>query len=76
VAEASGTFNIPAVALVNNGMEIAGVLLMSWFSVVGKLMRDWREAPGGVEAAQKWISTYLPSYRAMLKSWNSTQAHV
>ena len=76
MAEASGTFDVPTAALANNRMQIAGVQVMSWFSVVGELMRDWREAPGGVEAAQKWISTYLPSYRALLNSWNSTQAHM
>ncbi|KAH7087939.1 isochorismatase [Auriculariales sp. MPI-PUGE-AT-0066] len=71
VAEASGTFDATTAALSNDRMRDAGVHIMSFFSVACELMRDWRQAPGSVEIAQKWFGKYLPNYAALYDSWVS-----
>ncbi|KAH7097010.1 isochorismatase [Auriculariales sp. MPI-PUGE-AT-0066] len=69
VAEASGTFDPPTAALANARMLDAGVNVLSWFAVAGELMRDWRQAPGGVEHAMQWFSGWLPNFAALFNSW-------
>lgn len=42
-------------------MERAGVQLVSLFSIVGDLMRDWRNTPGQPEV-MPYLGKYLPIY--------------
>lgn len=39
----------------------AGVRVVSLFSVIGDLMRDWRDTPGAAELIP-WLDEYLPAY--------------
>ncbi|KAH6900821.1 Isochorismatase-like protein [Coprinopsis sp. MPI-PUGE-AT-0042] len=60
-ADASGTFNKAIAEDANNRMRSAGVQVLSFFSVVCELMRDWRNTPGAVEVLP-FLDRYLPSY--------------
>jgi hypothetical protein len=42
-------------------MQAAGVQLVSLFSIVCDLMRDWRNTPGAKEVLP-YLDTYLPVY--------------
>jgi hypothetical protein len=42
-------------------MQAAGVQLVSLFSIVCDLMRDWRATPGAKEVLP-YLDTYLPVY--------------
>lgn len=42
-------------------MARAGVQLVSLFSIVCDLMRDWRNTPG-VETVLPWLAKYYPVY--------------
>jgi len=42
-------------------MQAAGVQLVSLFSIVCDLMRDWRNMPGAAEVLP-WLDTYFPAY--------------
>ncbi|KAI8812724.1 Isochorismatase-like protein [Cladochytrium replicatum] len=59
--EASGTTS----ELIRNGanaqMEAAGVQMVSLFSIVCDLMRDWRDIPGA-ETILPWLDRYMPVY--------------
>lgn len=59
--EASGT-NTPLIRDVSNQrMAAAGVNVVSMFSIVCDLMRDWRNTPGSAELIP-WFDKYLPIY--------------
>ncbi|KAF2202521.1 isochorismatase hydrolase-like protein [Delitschia confertaspora ATCC 74209] len=59
--EASGT-TTPLIRDVSNSrMEGAGVQLLSLFSIVCDLMRDWRSTPGAKEVLP-FLDRYLPAY--------------
>ncbi|MCJ1256655.1 hypothetical protein MMC24_004479 [Lignoscripta atroalba] len=59
--EASGTTSQLIADTANLRMQQAGVQLVSLFSIVGDLMRDWRNAPGALEVFP-WLAQYLPIY--------------
>jgi hypothetical protein len=42
-------------------MQNAGVQLVSLFSIVSDLMRDWRNKPGAKEVLP-WIDQHFPAY--------------
>jgi hypothetical protein len=42
-------------------MQNAGVQLVSLFSIVSDLMRDWRNTPGAKEVLP-WLDQYFPVY--------------
>lgn len=48
VTDASATFTHEAHGVALMRMGIAGAQLVSWFSVVGELMQDWRRDPQGL----------------------------
>lgn len=59
--EASGT-NTPLIRDVSNSrMQAAGVQLVSLFSIVCDLMRDWRNTPGSPEVLP-FLDKYYPIY--------------
>lgn len=59
--EASGTTTALIRDISNSRMQQAGVNVVSLFSVVCDLMRDWRNMPGA-EQLFPWLDKYLPSY--------------
>jgi nicotinamidase-related amidase len=59
--EASGTTSQLVRDTANSRMQQAGVQLVSLFSIVCDLMRDWRDTPGAVEVIP-WLDTYYPIY--------------
>lgn len=59
--EASGT-NTPLIRDVSNSrMQAAGVQLVSLFSIVCDLMRDWRNTPGSLQVLP-FLDKYYPVY--------------
>ncbi|KAI9734382.1 MAG: hypothetical protein M1834_002489 [Cirrosporium novae-zelandiae] len=59
--EASGT-TTPLIRDASNlRMQAAGVQLVSLFSIVCDLMRDWRNTPGSAEVLP-WLNQYYPVY--------------
>ncbi|KZV83468.1 Isochorismatase hydrolase [Exidia glandulosa HHB12029] len=71
VAEACGTFDKPTADLANLRMLNAGVTITSLFGAACELMRDWRDAPGGVDVAQDWYSKWLPNYDMLVRSYRA-----
>ena len=59
--EASGTTTPLIRDISNQRMVDAGVNVVSLFSIVCDLMRDWRNVPGAVELLP-WLDKYLPAY--------------
>lgn len=59
--EASGTTNALIRDVSNDRMARAGVQVVSLFSIVCDLMRDWRNTPGAAELFP-WLDKYLPAY--------------
>lgn len=59
--EASGTTSALVRDVSNDRMRDAGVQLVSLFSIVCDLMRDWRNTPGAKEAIP-WLDRYFPVY--------------
>ena len=59
--EASGTTSQLIADTANLRMQQAGVQLVSLFSIVGDLMRDWRNAPGALEVFPWLAQSVLPS---------------
>lgn len=59
--EASGTVTPFIRDVSNDRMARAGVQLVSLFSIVCDLMRDWRESPGSPEVIP-WLARYYPVY--------------
>ncbi|CAP68649.1 uncharacterized protein PODANS_7_6200 [Podospora anserina S mat+] len=59
--EASGTVTKEIRDLANDQMMRAGVNVVSLFSIVCDLMRDWRSSPGAKEILP-WLDTYMPVY--------------
>ncbi|KAK9354972.1 Isochorismatase-like protein [Lipomyces doorenjongii] len=59
--EASGTTTELIRDVSNMRMEAAGVKLVSLFSIVCDLMRDWRNTPGSKEVLP-WLNQYYPIY--------------
>ncbi|KAK0736858.1 Isochorismatase hydrolase [Apiosordaria backusii] len=59
--EASGTVTKEIRDLANDQMMRAGVNVVSLFSIVCDLMRDWRSSPGAKEILP-WLDRYMPAY--------------
>ncbi|KAI2478737.1 Isochorismatase hydrolase [Pyrenophora tritici-repentis] len=59
--EGSGTYTELVRDTANARMQQAGVQLVSLFSIVCDLMRDWRNTPGAKEVLP-YLDTYLPVY--------------
>ncbi|KAL1621641.1 hypothetical protein SLS56_009111 [Neofusicoccum ribis] len=59
--EASGTTSALVRDVSNGRMRDAGVQLVSLFSIVCDLMRDWRNTPGAREVLP-WLDRYYPVY--------------
>ena len=59
--EASGTTTESVRAESNDRMRGAGVHVLSYFAVVGELMRDWRATPGAAEI-YPLLDKYYPAY--------------
>jgi hypothetical protein len=59
--EGSGTTTALLRDTANARMQAAGVQLVSLFSIVGDLMRDWRNTPGSKEV-MPYLAKYLPVY--------------
>ncbi|KAI7785071.1 isochorismatase family protein [Diaporthe eres] len=59
--EASGTTTPLIRDVSNDRMARAGVQIVSLFSIVCDLMRDWRNTPGATELFP-WLDKYLPAY--------------
>lgn len=60
-AEASGTTTTLIRDISNTRMQAAGVQIVSLFSIVCDLMRDWRNTPGALEVLP-WLNQYYPVY--------------
>lgn len=45
----------------NLRMQTAGVNMVSLFSIVCDLMRDWRNTPGSLQLLP-WLDKYMPNY--------------
>ncbi|KAH8692905.1 Isochorismatase-like protein [Talaromyces proteolyticus] len=59
--EASGTTSPLVRDASNLRMQAAGVNMVSLFSIVCDLMRDWRNTPGSLQLLP-WLDKYLPAY--------------
>lgn len=59
--EASGTTTPLIRDVSNDRMAAAGVSIVSLFSIVCDLMRDWRGTPGAAEVLP-WLDRYYPAY--------------
>lgn len=59
--EGSGTYSELVRDTANSRMQQAGVQLVSMFSIVCDLMRDWRATPGAKEVLP-YLDRYLPVY--------------
>lgn len=59
--EASGTTTEFIRDVSNDRMARAGVQLVSLFSIVCDLMRDWRDTPGAATIIP-WLQQYYPVY--------------
>ena len=59
--EASGTTTPLIRDVSNDRMANAGVQIVSLFSIVCDLMRDWRAVPGAAELIP-WLDKYYPVY--------------
>lgn len=57
--EASGTTTELIRSAANDQMRNAGVQIVSLFSIVCDLMRDWRGTPGAKEL-YPWLARYYP----------------
>lgn len=65
--EASGTTTEFIRDVSNARMAQAGVQLVSLFSIVCDLMRDWRNTPGA-EAVIPWLQQYYPVYGVLAQA--------
>lgn len=59
--EASGTTTPLIRDISNDRMARAGVNVVSLFSIICDLMRDWRNTPGAAELFP-WLDRYFPAY--------------
>jgi nicotinamidase-related amidase len=60
VTDASGSLNKEAHGAALLRMSVAGAQLVSWFSIVGELMQDWRRDPEGLALL---LATQMAPYR-------------
>ncbi|PSR94390.1 isochorismatase [Coniella lustricola] len=65
--EASGTTTALIRDISNDRMQQAGVHVVSMFSIVCDLMRDWRNTPGAAELIP-WFDRYYPAYGYVARS--------
>ena len=65
--EASGTTTPLIRDVSNDRMARAGVQMVSLFSIVCDLMRDWRDKPGS-ETVLPWLAQYYPAYGPIAES--------
>ncbi|CAI6093096.1 unnamed protein product [Clonostachys chloroleuca] len=66
-AEASGTNSALVRDISNDRMARAGVQIVSLFSIVCDLMRDWRSVPGAKEMIP-WLDTYYPVWGTLARA--------
>lgn len=59
--EASGTTTPLIRDISNDRMQLSGVQVVSLFSIVCDLMRDWRNTPGAATVLP-WLDQYMPVY--------------
>ncbi|GAW10917.1 hypothetical protein ANO14919_002540 [Xylariales sp. No.14919] len=59
--EASGTTSVDARENANDRMRDAGVHVVSYFAIIGELMRDWRNTPGSAELFPV-LDRFFPGY--------------
>jgi len=62
-ADASGTFNARSADLANARMRDAGVYVLSQFSIVSDLQRDWTNPPGVAKFLTLLFEYVLPWQR-------------
>lgn len=65
--EASGTTTELIRDVSNDRMARAGVQMVSLFSIVCDLMRDWRNTPGAAEVIP-WLMQYYPVYGVLAQA--------
>ena len=65
-AEASGTVTPFQRDISNDRMARAGINVVTMFSVVCDLMRDWRNSPGAKEMIP-WLDRYYPVYSTLIR---------
>lgn len=65
VTDASGALNREAHGAALLRMSVAGAQLVSWFSIVGELMQDWRRDPEGLA---RLLAYHVTPYRDLLAS--------
>jgi hypothetical protein len=66
-AEASGTTTTLIRDISNSRMQAAGVQIVSLFSIICDLMRDWRNTPGSAQVLP-WLNTYYPVYGLLARA--------
>ncbi|KAI1816960.1 Isochorismatase-like protein [Poronia punctata] len=59
--EASGTTTVDIREQANERMRSAGVHVVSYFAIIGELMRDWRNVPGSAELLPL-LDRFFPAY--------------
>ncbi|KAI9661962.1 MAG: hypothetical protein M1831_002877 [Alyxoria varia] len=64
--EASGTTTELIRDVSNSRMQAAGVQLVTLFSIVCDLMRDWRRTPGALQVIP-WLDQYYPVYGVLAR---------
>lgn len=69
VVDASGTINKDMRDAALMRVSYAGAQMMSWFSVVSELHRDWRN---DVDGLAKILSNHIPNYRNLIHSYEAT----
>lgn len=65
VTDASASLNRESHGAALLRVSVAGAQLVSWFSVVGELMQDWRRDPDGLA---RLISDHVGPYRDLIAS--------
>ena len=70
VSDASGALSHEAHGVALMRMGIAGAQLMTWFSVVGELMQDWRRDPQGLT---QLIAEHVIPFRDLISLNQSKQ---
>jgi nicotinamidase-related amidase len=63
VTDASGSLNREAHGAALLRVSVAGAQLISWFSIVGELMQDWRRNPEGLA---RLLAEHVTPYRELM----------
>ncbi|KAI8665153.1 hypothetical protein LRP88_12810 [Fusarium phalaenopsidis] len=65
--EASGTSSVLVREVANDRMARAGVQTVSLYTIIGELMRDWRNVPGA-EKIFPWSDKYMPLWGHLIRA--------